>query len=1059
MAIKLLIIEDHPVTISGIENLLRNEVEVIGSSVNLEGSLQYDQNDFDLILLDLLLNEKNPVENVNILKDVYPDVPIVIFTCEDSNAWKKKMFDAGVASYIVKTSSKEEIKQALENVIKVKNKKDFRKNYKNYFESLLDNMIEGVGIHQMVYNDKNEPVDYLILDVNKSYEDILGLKKEKVINKLASEVYGDIPALEMYAKVVSKKISEKFKFYYPKMDKHFEVSVSPWNDIGFLSIFTDITEKINFDEKIKKVKEDFQGYFKMGTVGFCVTSPNYDWLEVNDCLCEMVGYTKEELYEMKWIDITHPDDLESDLFMFNQVLENKIDKYELEKRFIHKNGGIIDVVLNVTCQRNPDGTVHHILASLVNITKKKNLENRLKEAQRITKIGNWEADFSTGEIYWSDIIYDIFDLDKNVKPNIDLFYKYVHPDDIQKVLDSENLSEKTGLHDVIHRIILPKGNIKYVHELAIRNGNKLTGTVQDITEIKNSERLQILSNEILKILNSNIDLKEMINNVLTTIKNGTDFSAVGIRLKIKEDFPYFTQKGFSNDFIYAENSLIVKDENEKTCKDENGKPLLECTCGLILSSKKNHPIFTKTGSIWTNNSYSFLEMTKEMDPRLHPRNTCIHHGYGSIALIPIVVNEKNIGILQLNHKKTGMLNESLITFFEGICLNIGVTLMRKYTQDELEKAKEKAEESDKMKLEYLSNMSHDLRTPMNAIIGFSDLLKNNNLSKVEKNDYINTIINNGKFLMALIDDIIDISKIDTGSLKIENKDFELNKLMEELRLTYSKQIKDKNIEIIIDIDVNKNIILETDKYRLRQILMNLIGNAIKFTKSGYVKFGYKIINEKLMIYVEDTGIGIDKSNHKVIFERFKQLNENGSKFKGAGIGLSITKSLIQLLGFKDIKLESELEKGSKFYFYVPFKIKYFNYINDIKNLKTKNKKIDFSGKKILIVEDDIDSITIMKSYLNGTKCQTIEHTNGNFVLDSIRDEKPDIVLLDIGLPGKNGYILIKEIREFNSRIPIIVESALAMPDQKNKAYDLGCDDYISKPYSKEEFLNKINNLI
>jgi PAS domain S-box-containing protein len=1051
MAIKLLIIEDHPVTISGIENLLKNEVEVIGSSVNLEGSLDFNQNDFDIILLDLLLNDKNPVENVKILKEVYPDVPIVIFTCEDSNVWKRKMFDAGVASYIVKTSSKEEIKSTLENVVKIKNKKEIKKNYKNYFESLLENMIEGVAIHQMIFDENNKAIDYVILDVNKSYEDILGLKKENVVGKLASEVYGNIPALDFYSEVVKNQTANKFKFYYPTMNKHFEVSVSPWNDIGFLSIFSDTTEKILLEEKYTNIFENSSiGMFQIKD-GIFIT--------VNDAFSNILGYEKKELINHKSIDFYYKK--ENRDILLKLVNENG-EVINFVTQSIKKNGKIIWVSINIKQLNN------YIEGSMVDVTENKKLEEllednkkRLENAQKIAKIGNWDADFETGNIYWSDVIYDIFQVDKNTtKPNIELFYKCIHPDDMQKVLDSEKLSETTGLHDVIHRIILPNDEIKYVHELALRNGSKLIGTVQDVTEIKNSERLQFLSNEILIILNSNIPLKEMIDNVLNIIKKETNFSAVGMRLKNDEDFPYFSQNGFTDDFIYAENSLVIKDEKGILCRDEKGNPLLECTCGLMLSGKnKEHPVFTKTGSLWTNNSYSFLKLTEEQDPRLHPRNTCIHHGYGSIALIPIVTNEKNIGILQLNHKKTNMLNETLIAFFEGICLNIGVTLMRKYTQDELEKAKNRAEESDKMKLEYLSNMSHDLRTPMNAIIGFSDLLRTNNLTKTEKNDYVNTITNNGKFLMALIDDIIDISKIDTGSLKIENRDFELNKLMEELRLTYSKQVKDKNIDIIIDIDVNKNIILDSDKYRLRQILMNLIGNAIKFTKNGYVKFGYKFINEKLMIYVEDTGIGIDKSNHKIIFERFKQLNDDGSKFKGAGIGLSITKSLIHLLGYKDIKLESELGKGSKFYFYVPFKIKHFNYINEIKTLRNKNKKIDFSDKKILIVEDDLDSMTIMRSYLNGTKCQIIEHTNGNFVLDSIRNEKPDIVLLDIGLPGKNGYILIKEIREYNSRIPIIVESALAMPDQKSKAYELGCDDYITKPYNREDFLNKINNLI
>lgn len=385
---------------------------------------------------------------------------------------------------------------------------------------------------------------------------------------------------------------------------------------------------------------------------------------------------------------------------------------------------------------------------------------------------------------------------------------------------------------------------------------------------------------------------------------------------------------------------------------------------------------------------------------------------------------------------------------------------RKVFEEELIKAKEKAEESDKMKLEFLANMSHDLRTPMNAIIGFSDLLKNNNLTKTEKNDYINTIINNGKFLMALIDDIIDVSKIDTNSLKIEKKEFEINKLLEELRLSYVKQMKDKKIDIIIDEDINKNIVIYSDKYRMRQILMNLIGNAIKFTKDGYVKFGYKMLSDKLMIYVEDTGVGISEENKKIIFERFTQLSNTGHKFKGAGLGLSITKSLIKLLGLNNIEVESELGKGSKFYFYTPYIIRTFDY-DEYEGTKEKNhkKSTNLKGKCILLVEDDKDSRYIISKHLFKTNVSIIECWDGNEVMGIIKNNKIDLVLLDIGLPGKSGYKLIKEIKEYDDRLPIIVESALAMPDQKNKAYELGCDDYITKPISQSDLLFRIDRLI
>jgi len=384
---------------------------------------------------------------------------------------------------------------------------------------------------------------------------------------------------------------------------------------------------------------------------------------------------------------------------------------------------------------------------------------------------------------------------------------------------------------------------------------------------------------------------------------------------------------------------------------------------------------------------------------------------------------------------------------------------RKKYEETLMESKNKAEKSNQTKLEFLTNMSHDLRTPMNSIIGFSDLLKSNNLTKSEKNDYINIIINNGKFLMALIDDIIDISKIDAGSLKIENNEFEINKLLNDMKLSYAKQTKDKKIQMILDIDVNKNIIINSDKYRLRQILMNLISNAIKFTNNGYIKFGYTILNNnELELYVEDTGPGIERQHQKIIFERFKQLNPS-NKFKGAGLGLSITQSLIELLGFGNIKLISELQKGSKFYFTAPYTIKHYNYINETID-KKKHKKVNFADKTILIIEDNQDSRFIMRTFLAQTGANIIELNDGVNALKTFKNNKIDIVIIDVNLPnGISGFDILTEIRKIDENVPIIIETALAMSDKRSKAFSLGCDDYITKPFNKENFLDRINNLI
>lgn len=382
---------------------------------------------------------------------------------------------------------------------------------------------------------------------------------------------------------------------------------------------------------------------------------------------------------------------------------------------------------------------------------------------------------------------------------------------------------------------------------------------------------------------------------------------------------------------------------------------------------------------------------------------------------------------------------------------------RKNFEQELIKAKEKAEKSDKLKMTFLSNMSHDLRTPINSIIGFSEMLKDDNIKKSEKMNYLNIIIENGDILTNSINDIVDITKIDSDSLKVQKTEIDLNKLLQEIKTQYTSLIKNK-VKLNIDIDLNTNIFILSDKYRLKQILTNLMNNAIKFTKTGIIKFGYIIIEKnKLRIYVKDTGIGISKEDFKMIFQRFAQVGQPGSKInKGTGLGLAISKSLCEILNFSELKVESELNKGSVFYFDIPFIIKNQNYIypNEEKN----NDVINLENINILIVEDDINFQMILKSYLKSTKCK-ISIDNGSEALDIIKKEKINIVLLDLGLGNIDGYEILKKIKEYDPNIIIIVQSAYAIVEFKKKAFDLGANDFLSKPITKSQFLKSINKFI
>ncbi len=369
-----------------------------------------------------------------------------------------------------------------------------------------------------------------------------------------------------------------------------------------------------------------------------------------------------------------------------------------------------------------------------------------------------------------------------------------------------------------------------------------------------------------------------------------------------------------------------------------------------------------------------------------------------------------------------------------------ITERKKHEKDLLE-AKEKAEESDRLKSEFLANMSHEIRTPMNSILGFTSLINKNTPPK-KMEDYINIIKSSGELLMNIIDDIIDLSKIQSGLIRVDKDYFDIKKMLINSEQEYNQHINDKNKNINLILDICDNI-CETysDGKRIKQVLNNLVGNAIKFTNDGTITYGY-IMNKRLItFFVKDTGIGISEENLEKIFERFYQVtNKKDKKQEGTGLGLTICKAIVELLGGK-IWVESEIGVGSAFYFTIPI-----NNTSEklIKPTKKEKKKYNWNNKKVLIVEDNDTNYLLLEILLKQTKIKIDRVINGEIFYEIINKNKYDIVLLDIGLPDINGYELLKYIKK-NLNIPVIIQSAFVSPNDKSESLSLGADAHIPKP--------------
>lgn len=384
-------------------------------------------------------------------------------------------------------------------------------------------------------------------------------------------------------------------------------------------------------------------------------------------------------------------------------------------------------------------------------------------------------------------------------------------------------------------------------------------------------------------------------------------------------------------------------------------------------------------------------------------------------------------------------------------------LTRKFKNqnNELKKAKEKAEESDRLKSSFLANLSHEIRTPMNAIMGFADLLEVNQLSGPQRAQYISIIRNSGDYLLSLINDIIEISHIESGLIELKLTEVNPENFLDNLYNTLKVSIPgNKKLEFLLEKSVSTlpNEIL-IDEVKLKQILINLINNAFKFTSEGKISFGCFINdNEQLAFFVKDTGIGIESKNHQIIFERFRQIENRKYMSGGSGLGLAIVKAYTELMG-GNIHVESEKGKGSKFTVEIPLNIPKLNYPS--KDLKMEKQHMNLKKSLILVAEDEDINWLLLDQILSPNNYKLIRAQNGREAVNlCLENDNIDLVLMDIKMPEMNGYEALEEIRQFKPSLPVIAQTAYALPSDLERLKK-SFTDYVTKPVNRHLLLEKI----
>ncbi len=618
------------------------------------------------------------------------------------------------------------------------------------------------------------------------------------------------------------------------------------------------------------------------------------------------------------------------------------------------------------------------------------------------------------------------------KTDFDLFTKADEAKNIREVDNSVVKSGKT--FDIpFEEISTPKNKcIYHTRKIPIFNEKGIpefiVGCLEDVTEKVKFENSIRESEETHRLLIQN--LEEMI--LFLDLQGNVKFA----NQAVEKTTGYIPSNLLGNNIID-----FIKPEFKKTV--------------LQNLSRRNSGDFR-------NFKYQIEIITKNKKPILIEANSSPiikDHNIIGIMFIAIDITERNKVELELLARESQLKNQNE----EFQALNQEYVAQNEELADsyqklselnkELVNAKSKAEESDKLKSAFLANMSHEIRTPMNAIVGFADLLKDEELPPEKTVKYVNIIDSNSHQLLALINDIIDISKIEAGQVSLSLSAININELMREMLSIFKTLASRKNIEITLHYTLpNAESNVLGDETRIKQILTNLLNNALKFTQEGKIDFGYKVVDNVVKFYVTDTGIGIAKESQYLVFERFRQIESHlTKKVGGTGLGLSISKALVELMN-GTIGLESEYGKGSTFYFEIPYVPVTGEFMEE--ELKKNAEEItDWSKFTFLIAEDEEANYFYLEEIIRPTHAKILHAKDGIEALELFKSNPQiDLVIMDIKMPQMDGYEATRQIKMLNKKIHVIAQTAYAMADDKKKAFRAGCDSYIAKPINRQNLM-------
>lgn len=890
---------------------------------------------------------------------------------------------------------------------------------------------------------------YLLKMIGYSREDFIDSSFYSYINVGDSDILRKIVAI---GSSEIRKITTNF-IKQNRSNISIEISVArfllPENEEGRFLLIQDITDIVLMEERVHEKDELYRTIVNTSQEGIFIIE-NFKIKLINKQVEQILNLGENEILGRNILDFVYHDDTFLLRDNINITMGTKKLNSRIRTRFLNKLGDTVFLELNMKIIHF--NGVNDILITAVDITHMINEEEvERKFSENLRFLNNTAIDFIRH--------FDITEIYSYITEKLStMFTRSII------VINTYNAANKSftteyinGVSDVLDRIL---------SFLNINLNKFVTSNVpQDIVDKLLTGRLYEISGGLFELtfgkinsFNARIIEKTLFINKIYSIGLSYSNKLYGSITILCKKNSSVSDINLIETFIHQASATIERQTLEQELDEEKTfqKRLIETFPFPTLITNEKGVITFASKNIIQTTGYSHTEIK---GARIHEFTSS---AYLSVIKEHIrLLNKKApVSRIYLIKHKSGneLFCEVNADYIYGIAgernfiLGINDITERINYEVNLEKAKIKAEESDKLKTAFLSNMSHEIRTPLNGIIGFSELLKNQTLTDEEKKQFTTIISNSGKQLLSLINDIIDIARIESGEMSVEKDSFKLNELLDEI-YRYFKEYKElgklaeKNVDLILSLPSACDMVVVSDKNKLRQILTNLISNALKFTNKGTVEFGCAVTDDErqLKMFVKDTGIGISSDNLSIVFERFRQVDDSSSKkFSGSGLGLPITKSLVELLG-GSIHVESVYGEGSTFYFFIPLNIG-SNQIKKIEPVKS------FSlQNKIMIAEDDDNNFDFLAVLLKKEfHISPIRARNGREAIDIFK-KNPDIelIFMDMNMPEMDGYDATKMIKIIKKDVLIIAQTAYATIDEKKKCFDSGCDDYISKPINIE----------